>query len=219
MTLVRPRDLNATRIIASTLGVFAGMSGLDHGFFETLQGNSPTPGVVVQSIGPVQRMWVYGTEEAITLVPNFLLTGILAMFVGLLLIVWSIWFIDGKRGSTVFALLGALLFLVGGGGALIVALILGWAVSTRIGRPPQRWGRLAVSRALSRVWPVLLVVSVILYLVALEIAITGFVPGVSDPDQILAVCWSSLGLMLVLLFLAMAGGFAHDLERAGTPKP
>jgi hypothetical protein len=216
---VRPQNLNATRIIASTLGVFAGMSGLDHGFFEALQGNVPTPGTVVQSIGPAQRMWVYGTEEAITLVPNFLATGILAMTVAVLMIVWSIGFIDRKRGSTVFALLGALLFLVGGGGAMVVLVVIGWAVSTRIGRPSRRLGRLAFSSALAKCWPVLLIISAVLYLVALEIAIAGVVPGVSDPDQLLAICWSSLGLMLVLLVLAIAGGRAYDLERAGTSKP
>jgi hypothetical protein len=216
---VHLQDLSATRIIASTFGVFAGVSGLDHGFFEILQGNTATPGLVVQSIGPEQRMWVHGTEEAITLVPNFLVTGILAITVAVLMIVWSIGYIDRRRGSTAFALLGALLFLVGGGGAMIVSVILGWAVSTRIGRPSRWLGKLAFSRALERFWPVLLVASAVLYLFALEIAIVGFVPGVGNPERALYVCWSSLGVMLVLLFLAIAGGRAHDLERPGTAKP
>jgi hypothetical protein len=30
---------NATRIMASTIGVICGLSGLEHGFFEILQGN------------------------------------------------------------------------------------------------------------------------------------------------------------------------------------
>ena len=76
------REANATRTIAAALGVFAGVSGLDHGLFKTLQGNARTPGLIVQSIGPTQRMWVYGTEDALTLVPNFLATGILAMAMG-----------------------------------------------------------------------------------------------------------------------------------------
>ena len=218
VTPARLGDLSATRVIASTLGVFAGMSGLDHGFFEVLQGNVATPGTVVQSIGPGQRMWVYGTEEAITLVPNFLVTGILAMTVAVLLIVWSVGFIDRKRGSTVFALLGALLFLVGGGAAMVMIVMIGWVVSTRIGSPSKRLGRLAISRALAKRWPALLVAMVVLYLIALEIAIVGFVPGVSDPDQARYICWSSLAMMLVLLVLAIAGGRASDIDRAGTSK-
>src|SRR5450759_2876290 len=153
-------EVNATRVFASALGVLAGLSGLDHGFFETLQGNASTPGLFVQSIGPAQRMWLYGTEDAFTLVPNFLATGILAMAVGVLIIVWSIGFIDRGNGSRVFLLLGALLFLVGGG-----------------------------------------------------VAQVGFVPGVTDPNQLQAICWSALGLMLGVLLLAIVGGFAHDIER------
>ena len=60
-------------------------------------------------------MWLYGTEEAFTIIPNFLFTGILALFVSLVIIVWSVGFIHSKYGATVFGLLCVLLFLVGGG--------------------------------------------------------------------------------------------------------
>ncbi len=208
------REVNATRVIASTLGVIAGLSGLDHGFFETLQGNAPTPGLFVQSIGPAQRMWAYGTEDAFTLIPNFLATGILAIAVGLVLIVWSIRHIDRPHGSRVFAGLGALLFLVGGGVAQVGFVVLCWAVSTRIGRPPA-WVRNAgagTRATLARLWWAALVVGVVLVAVALEVAVTGFVPGVTDPNQVQAVCWSALGIMLLPLALAVVGGFAHDVD-------
>lgn len=96
------REANATRTIAAALGVFAGVSGLDHGLFETLQGNASTPGLIVQAIGPTQRMWVYGTEDAFTVVPNFLATGILAIAVGMLISAWSIGFIHRQNGPVVF---------------------------------------------------------------------------------------------------------------------
>src|SRR5208283_296635 len=82
----------ATRIIVSTFGVTLGIAGIDHGFFEALQGNVPTPGLFIQAIGPASRMWVYGTEDAFTLVPNFLLTGILAIILSLAIMIWSIGF-------------------------------------------------------------------------------------------------------------------------------
>jgi hypothetical protein len=50
---------------------------------------------------------------------------------------------------------------------------------------------------------------------ALEVAITGFVPGVTDPNQVQLVCWSALGITLIVLVTAIVGGFAHDLQ--GTP--
>jgi hypothetical protein len=207
------RDVNATRAIASALGVFVGVSGLDHGFFETLQGNVPTPGLVVQAIGPAQRMWVRGTEEAFTLVPNFLATGILAMAVAVLIIVWSVRFIDGKHGSAVFLGLGALLFLVGGGVAQAAFVVLCFVVSLRIDRQasaPSAVHPGGVARTLAKAWPYLLAAGVVLYAVALEIAIAGVVPGVSNPDHLLAICWSSLGVMLVLIVLAIAGASAYD---------
>lgn len=49
-------NLNATRIIATTIGVFFGIfSGVNHGIFEILQGNTPTPGLVIQANGEGQR--------------------------------------------------------------------------------------------------------------------------------------------------------------------
>jgi hypothetical protein len=207
---------NATRAIAATLGTIAGVSGLDHGFFETLQGNTATPGLFIQSIGLAQRMWPYGTEDAFTLIPNFLATGVLAIGVGLLVIAWSIGFIDSRHGSAVFAGLGGLLFVVGGGVAQVGFVVLCWAVSRRIGRPPD-CARVklppAVRAGVARLWAHALVVSVSLALLALEIAIVGFVPGVTDPIQVQAVCWSALGLMLVPLALAIVGAFAHDVDR------
>jgi hypothetical protein len=46
------REPNGTRVTASMFGVCVGVSGLDHGFFEALQGNTATPGLIVQAIGP-----------------------------------------------------------------------------------------------------------------------------------------------------------------------
>jgi hypothetical protein len=209
----RPRDLSATRVVASALGVFAGISGLDHGYFELLQGDKTTEGLIVQAIGPDHRFWVHGTEEALTIVPNFLASGILAMATGAALIVLALLFIDRPFGSRAFGLLGALLFLAGGGVAQALLVVMGWVLSLRIGRQSSRLGHWHLSRALARHWPVLLAVSAVLYVIALEIAIFGFVPGVSAADHALAICWSSLGVMMILLLLAAMGGRAADLAR------
>ena len=40
----------ATRIIVATRGVLLGFSGMNHGFFEILQGNTPTDGLIIQAI-------------------------------------------------------------------------------------------------------------------------------------------------------------------------
>ncbi|NIP28360.1 MAG: hypothetical protein GWO38_32255, partial [Phycisphaerae bacterium] len=76
-----------------------------HGFFEILQGNTPTEGLIIQAIGDEQQMWLYGTEEAFTIIPNFLITGILTIIVSLAIIVWSVGYMQTKRGAAVFLLL------------------------------------------------------------------------------------------------------------------
>jgi peptidoglycan/LPS O-acetylase OafA/YrhL len=203
----QPR-LNGTKAVAAALGVCVGVSGLDHGFFEALQGNTPTPGLIVQAIGPAQRMWAYGTEEAFTIVPNFLATGLLAMAVGLATIIWSVRYLDRPNGSRVLLLLGGLMFLVGGGIGMLVFLLAAWLVARRIHRPltwlPSRLPAI-VGSALSRSWPALVVAGLALYALALEVAIVGSVPGVSDPDQALTVCWLALLGTLASMAIALVG--------------
>jgi hypothetical protein len=208
-----------TRAVASALGVMVGVSGLDHGFFEILQGNTPTPGLIVQAIGPDQRMWLHGTEEAFTIVPNFLLSGILAMAVGLLILVWSIGFIDRPRGSLVFLGLSGVLFLIGGGIGMLVFVLLGWAVARRLDRPVTFGRRLpgAIGSPLARAWRAFVVAGLVLYAFALEVAIAGVVPGVSDPELALNICWGSLLLGLACMGLTLAGSSAGEAAAAERP--
>lgn len=105
--------MNATRVIVSAVGVLTGISGINHGFFEALQGNHSTGGFIINAVGKGNSwtVWKNGGEGAFTVIPNFLLTGILTMIVGALLIGWSIAFIHKKRGSTVFLLIALMLFL------------------------------------------------------------------------------------------------------------
>ena len=210
------REFSATRVIVSTLGVLLAIGGMDHGLFEVLQGNKPTGGLIVHAIGERNRMWAYGTEDAFTLIPNFLVTGVAAIVVSVMILVWSVGFVHKKNGSLVFLLLSILLFLVGGGVAQVVFFTLAWAVSTRINKPVT-WLRVvfpeSVRGALAKLWLGLLIVFTLLALIALEIAIVGYVPRVSDPKLALHICWAILGFGLVVLLAAFVCGFAHDLDR------
>ncbi len=85
----------ATRTITAILGCTFAIAGLHHGFFETLQGNTPTNSFLIQSIGPSQLMWEYGTDDAFTVIPNFLTTGIAAIIISLFIVVWSVRFVPG----------------------------------------------------------------------------------------------------------------------------
>lgn len=206
----------ATKIIVSVFGVILGISGVNHGFFEALQGYTPTPGLIIQAIGPVTRFWIHGTEEAFTIVPNFLVTGILAMMVGMAIIVWSVWFLDKKFGSLGFILLFILLFLVGGGIGQIVFFLPVWGLSTQINKPLLWWQKNLkdkVRNILSKLWPYTLTIASVLFIFALEIAIFGFVPGMVDEDKKLYFCWTLLGIGWFTLLLTFICGFAYDTKR------
>lgn len=207
----------ATRINVAVVGIMLGIAGLDHGTFEVLQGNQPTEGLFIQAISPERQWWSYGGEEAFTLVPNFLITGLLAILVSLAVMVWSVGFVHGKRGPLVLTLLFVSLFLVGGGIAQILFSIPILIVSTRIHKPLAWWRKMLpgkVRRALASLWPGALVVTVVSFLIGLEVAIWGFVPGVHDPDQLLVVCWAFVfGGGLGGLLLSAISGFAHDVGK------
>jgi hypothetical protein len=193
---------------------------MSHGFFEILQGNAPTGGMFIAAIGEAQKMWPHGDEYAFSLIPNFLITGIAAMLVSLAIVVWSIGFAHRKYGATILFLLFTALLLVGGGVAQIVFFPFVCLVASRINKPLQWWRRVLpvkIHRPLGKLWPWSLAIGSLLFVFALQIAVTGFVPGMSDPDQILAVTMLCLGLEFIILPLTFVSGFARDLAMRPDP--
>lgn len=209
----------ATKINVTTIGVIFGIAGMTHGFAETLQGNTPTGGLFINAIaaGSSWTRWSEGGEGAFTIIPNFLITGILAMLVGLAIIIWSVGFVHKRPGPLVYLLLFIVLFLVGGGIGQVVFFIPAWAVATRIHKPLTWWRNVlpaGVRRGLAPAWRWLLIAASLLILTALIIAIFGYIPGVHDMDQVLAITLSMVGASLGFFLLAFVAGFAYDLERS-----
>jgi len=80
MTLLR---LNTVRAAASAFGVYARNLGMEHGYFETRQGNVPPKGLKILAVSPSELPLPFGDEPAMTVIPNFLVTSIIAIIVGL----------------------------------------------------------------------------------------------------------------------------------------
>jgi len=189
----------ATKANVSIFGVLLGLSGMNHGFFEALQGNAPTHGLFVQAIGVANRMWLYGTEDAFSLA----------------VIVWTLGFVHKENGPLVFLLLFILLFLVGGGVAQVVMFILAWTVATHINNPLTWWRSVLPEKAcgaLAKGWLFWLAIGSVLFIAALEMAVVGFVPGVRDPRQIQHITWLVLGAGLLCYLLAIIAGLASDIK-------
>ena len=204
----------ATRINVAVLGVIFGISGINHGLFETLQGNLPTGGLFISAIGEAQKMWPHGNEPAFSLIPNFLITGIAAMLAGLAIVIWSIAHVHKKNGPIVLLLLFILLLLVGGGVAQVLFFPWIYIVSRQINKPLTFWKKRFQGKPtfLGKLWPWFLGISTVLLVIALAIATTGFLPRVNDTEVVLKVMLASLAAEVILLPLTILSGFARDSE-------
>lgn len=204
----------ATWINVTLLSVIFGLSGINHGLFEMLQGAIPTGGLFISAIGEAQKMWSHGNELAFTLIPNFLITGIASMLVGLSIIIWSCAFIHKKNGPVILLVLFILLLLVGGGVAQILFFPWIYIVSRQINKPLHFWKKIFHSKQgfPGRLWQWFLGISTSLLLIVLVIGITGFFPGVKDPDTVLMVMLGCLAAEVIFLPLTFIFGFAHDIK-------
>jgi hypothetical protein len=145
----------ATKSVATWFGVTAGIAGIEHGYFEIMQGNNPTDGVMIASIGPPclpEEVW-NACEPALTIVPNYLVSGILSILIGFLILIWSAAFIQRKRGGTILILLSLALLLFGGGIFPPMIGIAGGIAGTRINKPlPGEYPSRSISLG-ARFWP------------------------------------------------------------------
>lgn len=206
----------ATRLAASTLGVLVGLAAIEHGYFEILQGNLAPGGLIIDAIGPAQELWAGASEPALTIIPNFFITGILAMIFGLIYTIWSAFFIDRKYGAWIMLLLSIILFLVGGGfGPLSIGIFIS-ILATRINKP-LTWWRAHLSAAardfLPKCWPWSLILYVLIYILSVEVAIIGW-PLVRffGEDTTFVFLYAIGPIMLVLMLLMILSAFAYDIE-------
>ncbi len=205
---------NATSITVSTFGVIAGLAGVEHGIGEILQGNVAPDGLTILSWPDSELFRVLAGEPAMTIVPNLLATGILALLASLAFLLWATTVVDRAHGGLVLILLSVAMLLVGGGfGPPILGVVLGIA-ATRISAPLTWWRRhlSAGSRHfLANLWPYCLVAGAVAWLMVMPGTILlDLVFGVSVPDLLVALLvLSAFGLLLLAIFT----GLARDAQR------
>lgn len=206
----------ATRIFASTLGILVGLAGVEHGILEILQGNVRPDSIMTDAIGPNQKLWEYATETVLTIIPNMLISGILSLILGSLVTIWAYKYVGRKYGSIVLLFLSVALFLVGGGFAPIFLTILAFIAATRINKPLRFWRSVVpagLRNLVGALWPWALVISVISFVIAVEIAIFGNpILSLVGAETAYAIQFF-LGLaMLLLAIVALPAANAHDAK-------
>lgn len=148
----------ALRITVGVFGMIAGFSGIQHGFYEMLQGHVRPNSLFIVSYGPPcqpEQMW-HGCEPAMTVIPDLFWSGICSMVAGLAVLIWAAAFVQRKHGGLVLVLLTVLQLLVGGGLVPPVIGIVAGLAGTRINSEPQRGRTGRGSQLLAMLWPWLL---------------------------------------------------------------
>lgn len=144
---------SAARVFVTVMGALMGLAGVEHGIGEIFQGSTPTSSAMILSWPDSAFFSSLGGEPAMTLLPNLLLTGVLALIFSLLFTAWSIFFAHRKHGGLVMIALAVPMLLFGGGifppilGALIGAAAA--LAQARSSRKPEA-GEMSL---LGRGWP------------------------------------------------------------------
>ncbi len=146
---------HAARHVALVFGIFAGGASIEHGVFEVLQGNIRPDSVMIVSMGPPcqpEQVW-NACEPAMTILPNFLITGLLAILIGVLTLIWVAGFVHKKHGGLVLIGLSILMLLFGGGIFPPLIGLIGGVVGTRINVPVKDRPLKGFGRFLAGLWP------------------------------------------------------------------
>ena len=206
-------NIHATSLEVSSLGTLGGLISIEHGIFETIQGNIPTNGIIINAIGPGHWYWKEGGERAMTLIQNFLITGIVAIIIGIAIIIWSIKFIQGKYGALGLLTLTVLTLLFGGGIAFFIIGIIISIIATQINKSQIWWDNHLsnkIKKYFTKLWLPFFSISIIV----LILLVLGGIFGIwfLDPDNA-TIILTYVGLISIgLITFTIIFGFVHDIE-------
>ncbi|MGE0135587.1 MAG: hypothetical protein AB7L91_10115 [Dehalococcoidia bacterium] len=205
--------LSATRITASTFGALAGLGGIRHGIGEVQQGNVRPDGLFIESWteGPIADHM--DGEPGITIVPNMLATGILALAVSSVVVLWALFFVRRRRGGLILTLLSVAMLLVGGGvGPPVIGMLAGWPGAVT-GSSLDAWrGRLRgrTRDFLAAAWPWLYALAatngVFLFLISVVLL---FAFDFQRSDPVLYSFYLAVALLILTTISAIACDLRH----------
>ena len=145
----------ATTTLFITLGILAGFMGIEHGIGEVLEGYRPTESLFILSWPDSAFFEIMSGEPAMTIVPNYLVTGLLAiLFSGVFLVVLVKSSLDRKAIIVLFAILILMLLTGGGFGPPILGTI-AVLLAIKKNSPLKTWSKLPSKfhRVFSKLWP------------------------------------------------------------------
>jgi|GEM_PF-228930 hypothetical protein len=201
-----------TRDVASTLGILAGLLGVIHGVFEILQRNVAPSGVFISAMGPPcqpNKVWPF-CFPAMTIIPYYYwVTGVLAIIVSLIILVWAAVFVQRKHGGLVLILLSIIQLLVGGGYISPILCFIAGVIGTRI-KVSSTWWRVQLpdhwQPGLAKCWP--------WSLIPFVFWLAGYVfLGYFFNEFMLIFFTLGLLLLAIITVFTILTGFAYDIQR------
>ncbi len=198
--------------VVGILIVALAIAGCSHGFFEMLQGYKPTGGFGIDSVGPELGLW--GEDPALTILHNFLLTGLISFSLGLVAIYWGLFRIDSRHGALILLAIFVGQTAFGGGVGYIPFYLILCAWAFRIGKPLSGLARLpaGLRRMLAPLALPWALFSALLWLLALFESIAGLsAPALGDQNTLYLV-WSALLVVLITMNIALLGAAARDID-------
>ena len=205
----------ATQTVVMAFGVLLAMAGIEHGIGEILQGHTRPAGILIQSWGDSALFSILAGEPAMTVVPSYLVSGVLTLLVSGLILVWCLFSCRrNTRGLSFFFSRSCCCWSGEVSGLLLLGIIIGLAgTKLHSGFPLlKKWNTRWIVRLLARIWPFPLVVGVLCYLYLFPVSILLWgVWGIDTPGLIMG----SSVLAFLMVFLSILSAYSHDALRQG----
>ena len=203
--------MNAIRVTSKAFGMLCGITGVVAGLFLILQGNEPVSGIKISYIGTEYQMWEHEAYFAITLIPNFLYSGIIALLISASLIYWTIFQLHNKKpGSTGFLILSIAQLLSGGAFVIDLATIT-FFLSQGIRSDSRRWRSVfknQLGHTLATLWLPSLVAYGAISITMLIVTIAGI-----NNQRLLSVMPILASVMFIPIVLLIMGSLACETRK------
>ena len=195
------QKLNRTSLFVVINSVFIGAQGMIHAVSAIMKGNVPTGGMMLDSIG------------ALTLIQNYLYTGIVSALIGALIVFWALTNVNNRFYTPVFILLCLALFLTGGGVAFILFFLFTIFASTQITGPYKWLGKMLSGRfggMLRNSWKFFMTASYAFLACGMAVWIFLIPPGMEHAISWKEyLCWSFLLLGITGMIPAILAGLEN----------
>jgi hypothetical protein len=206
---------SATRTVVAGFGLVVALAGLEHGVGEMLEGPVAPPDLVFQSWPDTAAFSILNGEPALSVIPNLLVTGIVATALSIALAAWVMRRVGPPRWAAGILVLSVLLLLFGGGlFPPVIGIVLALAAA-RIGATGRAPG--AMARRIAPAWRVATVLGIAGYLGLFPgLVLASALVGVEEAALVLLFAALAFGGLVLALFAARASD-RHLAHAAATP--